>query len=191
MDMMQEFLSKISKNLNETETPSDKKNRIIKAVEEKYKNSPIFFDIEEDDEIDSLDVLIDNNIEETLEEDKFQSIMGQMTPKEPEEFREEESREEESREERIKYWQEYYKDKNVFPPEDMISTEEIDSRGNFGRTALHNAVIQNNPDKIKELIQQGADATIKDNSGNTPYRLALLEDCEEAIKALEELGVTK
>ncbi|MFW6173767.1 MAG: ankyrin repeat domain-containing protein [Elusimicrobiota bacterium] len=189
MDMMQEFLSKISENLEKKNISRNKKEVIIEVVKEKYKDSPIFFDVEsdiEDEEIDSTEIITNDNIE-TPSDDKFQSIMGQMNLIEAGE----DSKEIESREERIKYWQEYYKDKNVFPSEDMISTEEIDNRGDFGRTALHNAVLQNDTDNIKELVQQGADVTIKDNSGNTPYRLALLEDCEDAIKALEELGVTK
>jgi hypothetical protein len=92
--------------------------------------------------------------------------------------------ESELKEEKILALREYYKDKNVFPPEDIIDETSINLKGNFGRTPLHDAVLEDDVEKIIDLLNNGADITVADNNGHTPLILAKLEGKEKAIKIL-------
>ena len=47
----------------------------------------------------------------------------------------------------------------------------INTKDNNGNTPLHEAVICGNPDMVKFLLQKGADQSIKNNKGHSPYDL--------------------
>ncbi len=85
------------------------------------------------------------------------------------------------------YYQMYGKETGewVFSPED----QESEDRGKYGRTPLHIAVMDDDHDKIRELIANGANIDMRDNSGLTPFVYALLEGKTEIVKLFEELGV--
>lgn len=55
---------------------------------------------------------------------------------------------------------------------EIIMNINIDEQDNNGRTPLLNAVIENNIDEAKRLIDQGANVNIKDNISDTPYLYA-------------------
>jgi hypothetical protein len=97
--------------------------------------------------------------------------------------------EEEIKEEKILALREYYRDKNVFPAKDIIDDESINARGIFGRTQLHLAILEENEESIRDLVNLGADSKIVDNNGHTPYIMAKIEGKEKSLKVLEELGV--
>jgi len=60
--------------------------------------------------------------------------------------------------------------------------EAIDGRDEFGRTALHQAVIGGHVDIVRLLLGRGADADARDRRGATP--LSLVEDGVEIAKLL-------
>jgi len=192
MDMLNLFLCKIAKNLNRRNSSCEQKNRTLKKIREQYKNSPIFcIDADLEDDSDLLDVELEKVNIENITVDNDIAIMSQMSTFHSKNADISPPKEAKSIEDRIRQWQEYYKDKKVFSSEEMVSTKCIDERGDFGRTELHRSVMHNNVGRINELIEAGADAKIVDNSGNTPYRLGLLEDCKEAITALEKFGIVE
>jgi len=55
----------------------------------------------------------------------------------------------------------------------------------FGRNALHEAVVANDLETVKRLLRNGIAQNQKDNNGNTPMDLALLEENFEAVKILK------
>lgn len=48
----------------------------------------------------------------------------------------------------------------------QVEVNEVDKKGEYGMTALHIAIQDGNLQKIKELIEAGADISIKDNAGH-------------------------
>lgn len=81
----------------------------------------------------------------------------------------------------------FYKDRNPFPLKERIKDDDL--KGRYGRTLLHEAVLAEDEEAIKKLIEDGADPTIRDNSNHTPYILGVLEGKMKAIKLLKSLGV--
>ena len=92
----------------------------------------------------------------------------------------------------IKKWQNYYTEK----PDDCPDSEwpifrvkdQVD-KGEYGRTRLHRAVIDNNLELVKELISEGIDVNMIDNGGNTAFELAVLEDREDIVDYLLGTGI--
>lgn len=62
-----------------------------------------------------------------------------------------------------------------FPPSaiEVNTDEDINARGKFGYTKLHDAAVERDLDKVIELLEAGIDPTIKDNSGSTAYQKAI------------------
>ena len=54
----------------------------------------------------------------------------------------------------------------------LAAKAPVNLRGHAGRTALHGAAERNNTEAAKALLAHGADATIADDEGNTPIKLA-------------------
>ena len=90
-------------------------------------------------------------------------------------------------EERIIALEVFYEDRNPFPKTERVSEEN--TQGMYGRTRLHNAVLEEDLDAISELIKGGIDYTLKDNNGYTPYLLGVLEGKIKAIKRLKKHGI--
>ena len=95
-------------------------------------------------------------------------------------------------EERILTWQEYYINHGdetgqwVFEPIEHDINDKLD----YGRTLLHSAILEKNEVEIKQLVEKGINTKIKDNSGLTPFQVAIIEEDKEIISLLEELGIT-
>jgi len=96
------------------------------------------------------------------------------------------------RDELLDKWQEYYMIHGeqtgewVFEP----ITNSLNDKFEYGRTLLHTAVLKKNIVEIKQLIQKGVKTDIKDNSGLTPFQVAIIEQDRKIISLFEELGIT-
>lgn len=95
-----------------------------------------------------------------------------------------------SKEERILGWQKYYEG---LPPvfEEWEHESGLNERGEYGRTKLHIACSKGELETVRELLEAGADYTLRDNHGYTPYILALLEDQQAVTEELEKRGITE
>lgn len=91
------------------------------------------------------------------------------------------------RDEQIKVLYEFYKDKNFFSEEEKINIDDINLKGKFGRTKLHNAVLEDKIDEVKRLVEEKADFNIKDNNGHTALTLARLNGRKEITEYLKTL----
>jgi len=96
-----------------------------------------------------------------------------------------------TKDERINILQKQYQDHGIETGEWVFSPDkqESEDRGKYGRTPLHIAVMEDDLEEIRELILNGADVNMIDNSRLTPFVYALLEGKTEIIKLFEELGV--
>jgi hypothetical protein len=87
-------------------------------------------------------------------------------------------------EENIEKWQNYYTEKPSDCPDDQWpifrQKDKVDKR-EYGWGPLHRAIMDNDLEKVKELISEGADIKMIDNGGNTPFEIAVLEDREEIV----------
>jgi len=54
----------------------------------------------------------------------------------------------------------------------LVKTAMIDSQDNDGRTALHYAVLNDDMESVRILVDNHANKTIKDNKGETPEDLS-------------------
>lgn len=59
----------------------------------------------------------------------------------------------------------------VFPIKQIISNP-LNEKGRYGRTALHDAVVESDQEKVIDLLKRGADPGLKDNNGHTPLMMA-------------------
>ncbi len=70
----------------------------------------------------------------------------------------------------------------------------VDERDRAGRTALHYAAADDEPDVLRELIRQGADVNARDHAGWTPLHFAAdrgnLVIAEELIRARADVNAT-
>jgi ankyrin repeat protein len=81
------------------------------------------------------------------------------------------------------------KDTNFFPAsaiEVTLDDDDINARGKFGYTKLHCAVADEDLKLVVELLEMGADANIRDNSGSTPYQKALNRGYMEIAAVLRD-----
>jgi len=102
--------------------------------------------------------------------------------------------EEQSINERIKKWQDYYNGVNPDGTERNPFANNTQEDINipvdqYGNTRLHIAVINNDIEEIKNIIEQGADPNIKNNATFTPYALALLDEKQEIVDFLKSCQV--
>jgi ankyrin repeat protein len=62
--------------------------------------------------------------------------------------------------------------------------KDIDTKNQFGHTALHIACLSERYDRVKLLIECGANLNVKDNRGNTPIYAAIKKGNVEIVKLL-------
>ena len=102
-----------------------------------------------------------------------------------------------SQEERIAFWKQHYSDLEkdegiyVFTREEQLEDMGIDTKLNYGRTQLHEAVNNKDIQRIIILLENKADASIKDNSGLTPLHIAKLNGDKEIVEIFKKRGIEK
>ena len=175
MNATHKFLCIVSRNLKRKGYSVLKRDKIFRALQRKYTNSQFLEPF-----VDHVDDEWETDTFHNTKEDKNLDIIDQMKMVVDDPV-----------EKRIRRWQKHYEDKEVFTDDEMETTSSIDEKGDYGRTQLHLAVLSDDPEKIVKLLKDGADPKIKDNSGYTPHKLALLEECDLALEALEKFGVFK
>lgn len=182
MSLFDSFLQNIKTNLKNKGCSDGEINEKISKISKKYENEDclkeIDFSGDNDDDWDDYDFVAntDNEI----------SVVKQMKMN-VDDLRET-INDDMSSEDRIKILRKYYEDKNVFDDDETISESNL--KGAYGRTLLHEAVLEENIDEIEKLIMDGVDVSVKDNNGCTPYQLAVLEEKEESLKKLKEFGIS-
>jgi ankyrin repeat protein len=62
--------------------------------------------------------------------------------------------------------------------------KDIDTKNEFGHTALHIACLKEDVERVKLLIECGAGLNVKDNKGNTPLFLAIKKANVEIVELL-------
>lgn len=95
---------------------------------------------------------------------------------------------------RISGWQDYYKNKPDDCPDcewPIFKRHEWVDKAEFGRTPLHRAVADGDLGEIKVLIKNGEDLCARDNGGNTPFELAVLEGQDDIVSWMLEKGLDK
>ena len=88
------------------------------------------------------------------------------------------------REKRIRALEEWAKSEGLQEKEEITPFKAEIKR--FGRSALHEAILNEDIDGIKQLIKDGANLFAKDNNGNSPLNLAQMEEKTEIVKILSE-----
>lgn len=173
-----QFIQNIDKKLQNAGVSPERREKALADLERKYRDSDIFcpvceMDQEEEDDIEEQE---EPAMEVFAEPFGGVSLSPTMTP-----------------EQRIMAMQKYYETKNVFDRSEMIDMDNspINQQGAYGRTKLHDAVIANDMNLVRDLIANGADPAIPDRNGHTPYTMALLHEREDIITFFEEIGVTE
>jgi len=161
--------------------------RILRTIYRKYENDSLFTDLIETDEWKKLDEEDQKELE--IIQSRNESVIDNgtlisapmITIETPGE-----------REKRIENKAEYYQDAlPVFEPEEVQTDNSINARGEFGRTKIHLAVLSRDKKKLMELAEQGADFTVRDNSGFTPYVLAVANELPDMVEVLAEIKKNK
>jgi len=149
--------------------------------------------------LNDLLVKVENNLKDKeLDEDKINLYLDKIRSKyiddiiwNPIEKIDEKIKKEITREERLEQWEKHYnkisKDSGQIVFEN--NKKEINKRYEYGRTLLHKAILSRNKKEIKRLVFKGIDYNIRDNSGLTPFQLAIIEEDKEIINFLKNLLV--
>jgi hypothetical protein len=94
---------------------------------------------------------------------------------------------------RIQRLQEHYIDKPADCPVSewpIFRVQDSVNLGDYGRTSLHNAVIDGNAKLVKLLLDSGEHIKDQDNGGNTAFELAVLEDKDEIVGIFLDRGIS-
>ena len=149
--------------------------------------------------LNDLLVKVENNLKDKeLDEDKINLYLEKIRSKyiddiiwNPIEKIDEKIKKEITREERLEQWEKHYnkisKDSGQIVFEN--NKKEINKRYEYGRTLLHKAILSRNKKEIKRLVSKGIDYNIRDNSGLTPFQIAVIEEDKEIINFLKNLLV--
>ncbi len=88
----------------------------------------------------------------------------------------------EEREKRIEGWIKYYESQ----PKVFEADEE---RGEYGRTALHLAIVRGDLEEFKRLMDTGSNYELEDGLGYNGIQLAIVEDQEEILGEFKRRGI--
>jgi len=148
--------------------------------------------------LNDLLVKVENNLKDKeLDEDKINLYLEKIRFKYKDDIiwnpieKTEEKKKEITREERLEQWEKHYNKIREDSGQIVFKNnkKEINKRYEYGRTLLHKAVLSRNQKEIKRLVSKGIDYNIRDNSGLTPFQIAIIEEDKEIIKFLKNLLV--
>jgi ankyrin repeat protein len=185
MDLDQ-FLNRIRKGLKIRGLSKDAIAFHMARLTEIYEKSPIFGELEIDDQYDDYQ---DEEFEDSVKEITAQ-VENPDTEKAPFEILEKTHNEQVER--RIHQLREYFQkvqdDRGEvwFPPEEETVIEVINVRGMFGRTLLIQAAYDGDLEEVEKLIGMGADVTIKDSSGNDALQIAIISGYTKVAARLKK-----
>ena len=94
-------------------------------------------------------------------------------------------------EQRVNFWQGYFAEQVKQKCKIRTFRDPIDKRGQFGRTRVIQSMLDGDKQDVMDLLAEGADPDIPDNSGMTLVDIARLEGLTEFIKLFEEIGLLK
>ncbi len=160
-------------NIVKNKQPKDRK-KIIDKIMTKYQGSHIFEDlamsssIEDDDEFDCLSP--PKAFERPAGKNKFTLAIST------------------DKEERILNLQRHYKE--IFPEDYEEAAKEV-PRSKYGRTPLHDAVMDEDENAVREWIAAGNKTSISDNNGHTPLQMADFHGLKEMSELLRSLGTKR
>jgi hypothetical protein len=182
MSLFDSFIQNIEKNLKSKGCSEIEIAEKISKIKKRNENEDCLKEIDfscDDDDWDDVEFVANT--------DNELSVIEQMKPDDANDLKDV-TNEDMTIEERLKVLSEYYKDKNVFDDDEMVAENNL--KGAYGRTLLHDAVLEEDVEEIEKLIEEGASTLARDNSGATPYQLAVLEGKEKSLKKLKKLGIT-
>jgi len=148
--------------------------------------------------LNDLLVKVENNLKDKeLDEDKINLYLEKIRFKYKDDIiwnpieKTEEKKKEITREERLEQWEKHYNKIREDSGQIVFKNnkKEINKRYEYGRTLLHKAILSRNKKEIKRLVFKGIDYNIRDNSGLTPFQLAIIEEDKEIINFLKNLLV--
>ena len=87
------------------------------------------------------------------------------------------------REERILGWIDHYSH------EEPVFDDKDEDRGEFGRTELHKACEEGDLEKVKRLLDKGANPNLEDNNGYDSVSLSIIEGHDDIIEEFERSGI--
>lgn len=169
MQTLNYFMLHINKRLENVEFT--KRNRIIRKAIKDLEDTEIFTPLYEyDDELDSVTFDEESGIDESLVY-QFQPQPVDRTS----------IYELDSREDNILKWQQYYN-----PEDDVKEQQPIKSDRRRGNTDLHEAVAIGDTEMIYTLLDQGENPHEKNDSGQTPIYLAIVENNQMILNIFRE-----
>jgi len=148
--------------------------------------------------LNDLLVKVENNLKDKeLDEEKINLYLDKIRSKYKDDIiwnpieKTEEKKKEITREERLEQWEKHYNKISKDSGQIVFKNnkKEINKRYEYGRTLLHKAILSRNKKEIKRLVSKGIDYNIRDNSGLTPFQIAVIEEDKEIINFLKNLLV--
>jgi len=180
--LIDEFLEGIDERLKKRRYCSVKRTEIIGKLREKWKDNIIFVD----PVALSKAMLVSVDDDDYILDDDLQVKDGRLLPITDIAFATLLRRKELfEREESIILLQEFYEECEELKndPWPLIEVDEINERGAYGRTPMHNAVEADDYNTVCHLVDNGADLKIPDNNGHTPSQFALVLGGRDDIRA--------
>jgi len=183
--MLMEFDEFVERIRNRLEGRGHTREQVAFHIErliERYKDSPIFEELEviDDGDFDNFeDGVKDLPVAIESHEVNLPFIVLKQTHNE-------------LVEKRIRQLIDHYSDLQKstgevwFPDDEIMPPDPINDPGSFGRTPLIEAAFQGDLDKTNELLDLGADIGAKDNSGNDALQVANLNGHEDVADRLRD-----
>jgi len=180
----EEFVERIRSRLQKRKFSREKIAFHIERLRDRYKDSPIFEEINLGDEVDDYFEDFEDGIKHLpvvheVEAVNLSFVILKQTY-------------DETVEKRIYQLRDHYEDLQeesgeiLFPDDEEILFDPINVPGIFGRTPLIQAVFDGDLDRVNELLDLGADIGAKDNSGNDALQIAIFCGYDEIADRIRE-----
>jgi|19_taG_2_1085344.scaffolds.fasta_scaffold07910_3 ankyrin repeat protein len=185
MDLDQ-FLNRIRKGLKARGLSKDAIAFHMARLTEVYSESPIFGELEIDDQYDDYQ---DEEFEDGVKEIPAQ-LENPDTEKAPFEILD--RTHDEQVERRIHQLMDHYENVQKsrgevwYPPEEETAIDLLNERGMFGRTPLIQAAYDDDLKEVNRLLDLGANPALKDSSGNDALQIAVINGYKKVAARLKK-----